>query len=622
MKHKHLSCQKNGFSLVELLISLIIISCITAAFTPLITKKFSSGVFGSGGGSVSDITNECDKFSSNCTLCTNDFCIVCSGLSCGVDEYKDTKTCSCKKCVDKYGADCNKCNDNKCLTCPNGEYLDNSDESCKSCTNKFSNCTSCDENKCAACKDGYVLENPTSSNPCTNFECGGDDFIQIGSLCITKKNMGDGDKLTIPSGVNVVNAGTSCSPSASNLCCWKGTTASPCDNENGGGYSGCTRTVCEWYAADYICKNFKAGGYTWRLATTSEMSNWANNSKGKGVNGLQLCDDYSGYSSAQCHFTTSCPGSKGNWCSPHIVWSGTVFSSSYAYFYYLLNGGWNQNTNIRTSAVSVRCVSSMPQSCADRFGDGCLTCDGSTCLSCDSGYILKDGKCVVDCASKFGSSCSECNMAFCTKCADGYHMSSNSSGNPACESDFTCSGSDFMQIGSLCVTRRNMGDSTALAIPSGVNVVNVGSTCNASGSNKCCWKGTTARPCNNENGGGYSGCNRTVCNWSAADYICKNFSAGGYTWRLATTSEMSNWGTNSTGKGVNGLQLCHWSSQYLAAECGSLKSCRGSGNDYCRPDYAWSTPHSDFFCYLYNTDFKCSYSGVSSANSVRCVTEL
>ena len=33
---------KNGFSLVELLISLIVISCITAAFTPLITKKFAN----------------------------------------------------------------------------------------------------------------------------------------------------------------------------------------------------------------------------------------------------------------------------------------------------------------------------------------------------------------------------------------------------------------------------------------------------------------------------------------------------------------------------------------------------------------------------------------------------
>ena len=42
---------KKGFSLVELLISLIVISCITAAFTPLITKKFATNIgFGGGGG--------------------------------------------------------------------------------------------------------------------------------------------------------------------------------------------------------------------------------------------------------------------------------------------------------------------------------------------------------------------------------------------------------------------------------------------------------------------------------------------------------------------------------------------------------------------------------------------
>ena len=90
-----------GFSLIELLISLIVISCITAAFTPLITKKFSNSVLG-GGGSVSDITTECSAYGENCTLCTSNFCIACTGLSCAADEYKDDKTCTCKKCSEKY----------------------------------------------------------------------------------------------------------------------------------------------------------------------------------------------------------------------------------------------------------------------------------------------------------------------------------------------------------------------------------------------------------------------------------------------------------------------------------------------------------------------------------------
>ena len=36
MKHK------KGFSLIELMISLITISCITAAFTPIVTKKLKN----------------------------------------------------------------------------------------------------------------------------------------------------------------------------------------------------------------------------------------------------------------------------------------------------------------------------------------------------------------------------------------------------------------------------------------------------------------------------------------------------------------------------------------------------------------------------------------------------
>ena len=350
---------KKGFSLIELLISLIVISCITAAFTPLITKKFSNSIFG-GGGSVSDITNECAEFSENCTLCTSNFCIVCTGLSCAADEYKDTKTCSCKKCTDTYGADCTKCNDIKCLTCPSGQYLDNNDETCKKCTDKFSDCTSCDESQCLTCKDGYILDNPYSNKPCNSFSCSSPDFMQIGSLCITKKNMGDSANLPIASGVNIKQINQSCSPSASNYCCWQGNTSgSSCDNSNGGGYSGCNRTVCDWWAADYICKNFHAGNYTWRLATTSEMSGWANNSKGKGTSGLQLCDYNSGYSSARCHDSSRCPGAYSGNCRPGTVWSGNVNGSSNAYYCYLDGGSWGQNDYSRTSAFSVRCVTEL-----------------------------------------------------------------------------------------------------------------------------------------------------------------------------------------------------------------------------------------------------------------------
>ena len=445
---------KKGFSLVELLISLIVISCITAAFTPIITKKFSSGVFGGSSGS-NGWSDECKDISTDCKLCFKDECVMCN-LDCTIDgQYEDTPSCKCLPCTDKFGSNCTKCESDKCESCLDGSYLDNGN--CVDCKSKFEHCTKCDKNECKTCETNYKLDNgkcvpdctkffnencttcdelscktckpnydlvgndciancpikfgencitcsdtactacsgnyilsngscttcsakfgssctacnSTKCTTCANgyhlsgstcvadFSCSGSDFMQIGSLCVTRKNMGDGSTLPIPSGVTVANVNQTCNSSSSNKCCWKGATSGTDCNNNGGAYSGCNRTVCDWYAADYICKNFTAGGRTWRLPTKSEMSNWDTNSKGLGVNGLQLCDCWSGYSSAYCDLSNSCPGSSNEDCDPFYVWSGTVNGSSYAYFYYLTNGSWIQNDLRRTYAFSVRCVTEL-----------------------------------------------------------------------------------------------------------------------------------------------------------------------------------------------------------------------------------------------------------------------
>ena len=48
-----------GFNLIELMISIITIGCITAAFAPVITKKMNSGMSGyaGGGGGAFSITS-------------------------------------------------------------------------------------------------------------------------------------------------------------------------------------------------------------------------------------------------------------------------------------------------------------------------------------------------------------------------------------------------------------------------------------------------------------------------------------------------------------------------------------------------------------------------------------
>ena len=618
-----------GFSLIELLISLIVISCITAAFTPLITKKFSSGVF--GGGSVSDITTECSQFTANCTLCTSNFCIACTGLSCGADEFKDDKTCTCKKCSEKYGADCPVCNASKCLTCPNGQFLDEN-EQCVYCSTKFNNCATCDSSQCTSCNSGYVLVDPSSSNPCASFTCPSPDFMQIDDLCVTAKNMGDSSILTIPDSVNNVSTGVECN-ATNEKCCWSGNSAnqSACNEENGN-YSGCNRTVCNWSAADEICKNFNYAGLSWRLATDSEMANWDINSIDVGANGLQLCDSISGYLSPQCASSSSCVGAYNNTCNIYSVWNSSK-SSSNTDVYNLNKGVWSLANLSTQSALSVRCVAKHNSNCKTKFGSYCESCSTSSCVTCsntcpEGQYLDTGNKCTcTDCKEKYGEFCTSCNAKQCLTCSADYKLSDNPESSSACEPEFTCSGEDFMQIGNLCITRKNMGDSVNLPIASGVNIKQINQSCSPSSSNKCCWQGNTSGSgCDNANGGGYSGCNRTVCDWWAADYICKNFHAGNYTWRLATKDEMSGWANNSKGKGTNGLQLCDYYSGYSSAYCNKTSRCPGANGSYCYPRNVWSGSvdgSSSAYGYYLRWGSWLQYSSSRTrAFSVRCVTNL
>ena len=73
---------------------------------------------------------------------------------------------------------------------------------------------------------------------------------------------------------------------------------------------------------------------------------------------IKLCDWNSGYSSAYCNNSNSCPGSNNDNCYPSEVWSSSV-SGSNSYYYNLNNGSWNQNNNYRTNAFSVRCVTDL-----------------------------------------------------------------------------------------------------------------------------------------------------------------------------------------------------------------------------------------------------------------------
>ena len=188
----------------------------------------------------------------------------------------------------------------------------------------------------------------------------------------------------------------------------------------------------------------------------------------------------------------------------------------------------------------------------------------------------------------------------------------------------------------LCVTKYNVGDKYGPTIASSTTTVTAGSgSCSA---NECCWRGTTASPCTASGSWGghstsYSGCNRTVCNWNAANASCQSWAPNGTSagdWRLPKQSEMQGWSNNiskvSTYLGSDGLQLCDGSSSYESVYCDSYYGhCYGAYADYCYPYFVWSaTPYGSRYYYYY-LDYG-SFGGPGPygpryAFSARCVLE-
>ena len=542
------------------------ISCITAAFAPLITKKFSSSVFGFGGGGGSGVSSDCSNnpnFGSDCTLCVDSICLQCDTLSCSADEYKSVTKCSCKKCSEKFGSECSRCNENQCIECVSGYQLSQS---------------------------------PSSSNACIVDGCRGPNFMQIDNLCITRVNMGDNINLTIPSSVKVVQSDYACN-SNSERCCWQGQTASDCDNTDSENYSGCYRTVCDWNAAQDICSKFDYFGKTWRLPTREELSSWKNNSVGLGMEGLQLCD-YTFGTSAQCNYSQNCKGAYSDACYPAMVWSGEIYDAASAYNFYLRASAWNLDSNDKSNALSVRCVADMTD-CREVYGENCKKCDKDQCLECDDGYELASNP-----------------------------SSSNACIVPKNPSEFDCSGDDFMKIGDLCVTKKNIGDGYSLLFPtSGPKLVPTGTSCASSGTSGCCWQGNTSGSCSTQNGT-YSGCFRTVCNWVGAKQVCENITYGGLKWRLPRLSEMNSWMGYSYQKGENGLQLCTSStSSSYASGCPGSSTCNGASSGSCYPFYVWSDSSygsygGQFFYMTGSSGWYGSYTASTFGASVRCVADL
>ena len=454
--------------------------------------------------------------------------------------------------------------------------------------------------------------------------------------CVTKANVGDtyadGPKINPTAGVTVVNAGESCGSSSdySSKCCWLGNnvgeTSSSCSASGNGDstYSGCKRTVCNWNAAKSACANWEPDNSAtlgkWRLPSKNELSAWSSHlneiQKNKGKNGLELCDNSSGYGSVQCLYQYyACSGAMDSNSYPSNIWSSDEYDSSYAYVYSLGSGSSSTSGHdYKTDGLSARCLID-EDGYKEAYNNRVNKDDNSSTEppSSDPSLIKSQADC-----DKLGP-----NLLFLTAEQNG--------GKRA------------------CVTKANVGDSYAngpdldkIKSSAGITVVNANSSCGSSSdySSKCCWLGnnvgTTASGCGASGNGDstYSGCKRTVCTWAAAKAACTAYEPDGSgtkgKWRLPTQSELSAWGSNLStiqkNQGKNGLELCDWFSSYGSVGCDVHDSaCPGAMDSDCHPYIVWSSVESSsshaYGHLLGSGSFRSNDGHTTYAFSARCIID-
>ena len=465
--------------------------------------------------------------------------------------------------------------------CEPGYYL--SSNTCKMCNQKTANCKECNSatGACTVCNNGYEL----SGNKCVATGCGEHSIkVEINSekYCITKYNLGD-HGLGIPDGAaKIVNADAS--TSCSGNCCWQGRTSTSC-NDNAYAhseddplkYSSCTRTVCNFSAAESICHNLVYGGHDdWQLPTNDQLNklDWTELSVNRGTDGLMICDHAANFNSPQCTSRDGyCKGAHSNICYPGYIWT----NSTYAYY---LSSGVKESSSYTGSpalAFSVRCIRKMNSN------------DGAT--TCKKGEYNESGSCKA-CSNKTAN-CKYCNASdgTCSACKDGYSLVGGSCMPTGCGEHavkIAIDGSNY------CVMKYNPGDG-GVAIPNGA--VNIAIAKDSSGngttcSENCCWQGvTTDNSCDN-NFDTYGSCQRTTCNYLGASVACDNLVYMGYDdWRLPTLSEFSqiDFAAYSFNKNSEGLMLCDSSPYYGSPACGSSTwRCGGARSNYCYPYHYWN----------------------------------
>ena len=519
-----------AFSLVEILVALIIMSVITAALVPVITKKLSSsGITIVGGGSQGnsniEFERDCSTFGSECVLCFSDRCALCTKI------------------------------------CPEGEFADVQSCTCKSCNVFGDSCTTCESRECKMCQEGYYI----NGGHCA--------ICPIGSIC------NGNNKVACPDGQYTDLEG---------------------------------QTICKECEAGYSCKNgiknaCSAGTYSIQSSSTCEICPAGHSCPGS--SDKILCSE-NGYQDEEGQASCkTCP--EGYYVSD----DKTACNVCLAGHYCTGNGTKTQcPKGAYSSQGAVECIKCPVGTYSDTPGATDLT----TCKNCSTGtYSDSQGADSCSLCSSKTANCSKCDATtgVCSACASGYKLDGTSCVERTCPSlTMRIKLGDYY----YCITQYNIGDQSVFPIPSTVTTVTAGRSkrCNSS-TTKCCWKGTTcsnSSACDAANGG-YSGCNRTVCNWNAANDACSKLTYGGLTWSLPHHNLFYylyklDSTTYSRGKGTTGLMFCdHYGNSSAKCPCGywNCLGCVHIGgisdpegketSSYCQMPYIWANEYDSAKAY-------------------------
>ena len=390
-----------AFSLVELMVSLITVALITAAFTPTISKKLKDSSV-----TVVGLSTKCEQLMDQkrsgtscpagvnncygtCTLCDKNKCVWCGLSRTNIGHYVDEEKCMYKPCSNN----CKRCpNLNECIECDPGYIRNETTKKCDACPAGY---YSVAINKCEPCPAGQVA--PAGSNKCTPCEAGEAPHTNKAKCVpcnIGQYSLAGFEKcINCPAGTYSSNNGSSqCLDCQPGQYCPGGTDKKLC--QPGTYQSAIKQSSCINCPIDHQCPGLG--------------SNKANHCTNNASLGAYL-------KSANC---TSCTDAYANDCTTPDI------SNSCKPGYYL------NNIKCKPCPAGYKCAGGTTgqEICSqNKYSTG----SASNCTNCPSGTLSKAGS-TSSAACKncknIDPNCVECvisNSEYCTKCNTGYYLSSD-----------------------------------------------------------------------------------------------------------------------------------------------------------------------------------------------------